>query len=609
LTNSTDRIQRVLEVSMQQFGDKLYIKHTPILNQEVNAQVMLLAAGCVHRGWPMFLFTLAKSSTHLSGVSNRLSSTSTRSRYLGMIVGESISALVDKAETKMNWHMDEMNSDEARWYKSLTGVEDHPTEVLDIPLHEIMSIGKAPTTHSSSYRAKSAKPRPREGQSSKIISIEEIEDEDEQEDEEDDDDLIPYGQPDSDAEDSEEDPTLISRNKPTAPVYLRDLISYFRDTDNYDKQKLALQTASPLVRRKASFGTEVADYAEQLATLLTGLQDKFDIPQFQEQKIQAMIALVVALPMRMGLWFSKSLFDGDYSIGQRATMLTALGMGARELAGLKDEDSHLTGAEKFADGSFPTKMLPAQLHRAFSGSIQPYNRQISSEMDTIARRLEKTMIQPMAVEAAEKETGPTALKTRTFSSRMEVEKKRKKPIANDLAKVVAEGFFFPLTGRWWAAQKGYQQNIHASPSLLPTFLTTLSLLLHASGPSTLALPQLTSEYWSLLLSLTRSASLAAEPAVLEALLFGFLTILEVNGNNAQRLASEQGRELLETREWVGVVFEGMGGSGSLVAQGAKRSNGEGKDERMRMLAAGVLVRCSGVVEAHERLLVGELLDY
>jgi hypothetical protein len=34
LTFYPDSLQEVLEKSMQQFGDKLYIKHTPILNQE-----------------------------------------------------------------------------------------------------------------------------------------------------------------------------------------------------------------------------------------------------------------------------------------------------------------------------------------------------------------------------------------------------------------------------------------------------------------------------------------------------------------------------------------------------------------------------------------------
>lgn len=59
----------------------------------------------------------------------------------------------------------------------------------------------------------------------------------------------------------------------------------------------------------------------------------------------------------------------------------------------------------------------------------------------------------MAAEAADKVTGPNILKVRTFSSRIEVEKRRVKPAENRLGRVVAEAFFFPLTGRWWGALK------------------------------------------------------------------------------------------------------------------------------------------------------------
>ena len=163
--------------------------------------------------------------------------------------------------------------------------------------------------------------------------------------------------------------------------------------------------------------------------------------KFQELRLQGMIAVVVAQPLKMGQWFSRTFFEGDYSMAQRASILTTLGMSARELAGFKEQDASFTGANIVSENSFPTKKLPNKLHEAYITAASPLDRTV--------KKLEKLMIQPMAVEAADKLTGPNALKVRTFSSRMEVEKKRKKPIPNDLAKIVAEGFFFPLTGRWW----------------------------------------------------------------------------------------------------------------------------------------------------------------
>lgn len=138
-----------------------------------------------------------------------------------------------------------------------------------------------------------------------------------------------------------------------------------------------------------------------------------------------------------------------------------------------------------------------------------------------------------------------------------------------------------------------ENSSHTSPFLLSHLLKTLSLILHASGTSPLSLPQMTSEFWDLLLSLR---SRATDPSVLEALLFAFLTLLDINENDQRRLAEQHAKELLETQEWVSTVFEKVGG-------------GSEEGERIRMLAAGVLVRCREVVEKYQRMLMGDLVDF
>ncbi|KAH0544155.1 hypothetical protein FGG08_001600 [Glutinoglossum americanum] len=546
-----------------------------ISQDEVNTQILLLASGYVHRSHPMYLFTLARSSTHLSGVSNRLAASSIRSRFLGMAVGTAISNLVDRPDKKMSFGIEEMESPEAVWYKSLTNVQDQIG-----PISGLMTTATDKTKRDTTPSPTNSRTKQPMESTSKIVHIEEIESDD------DDDGLIPYEKPDSDEEDEDEDPTLVQRNKPTAPVYIRDLLLGLRDTENYDHQHLALSTAAALIRRKANFGTEVSDHAEELATLLIGLNDKYDMENFQEMRLQAMIALLVAQPLKMGQWFSKTFFDGDYSMGQRASILSTLGIGARELAGYKNEDAALTGAGPALQ--FPSKMLPEKLHAIYATPVSP--------VDALSERLERAMIAPMAAEAADKISGPDVLKVRTFSSRMEVEKRRKKPIANELAKIVAEGFFFPLTGRWWVQLKTYGgKSVYFDPFLLTSFLKTLALILHASGPSTLSLPQMTSEFWDLLLSLRQQS----DPTVLEALLFAMLTLLEIN-EDKRRLAEEHSKELLETQEWVTVVFEAAGRGGS---------GGNTEGERARMLAASLLMRTREVVEKYQQLLMGEMFDF
>jgi telomere length regulation protein len=78
-----------------------------------------------------------------------------------------------------------------------------------------------------------------------------------------------------------------------------------------------------------------------------------------------------------------------------------------------------------------------------------YSDSPANSVAKVSSRLEAAMVGPLALKAADQLSGPNALKVRTFSSRMAVEKARKKAIPNELAKIVAENFFFPLTGRWW----------------------------------------------------------------------------------------------------------------------------------------------------------------
>jgi len=526
---------------------------------------------------------MMRSGAHLNAVSNRLAATSPRARFLGMVVGEALSSLVDKGDKRMDFKVDEMNTAEARWFKGLVNISDTVGSVDRLKSGRAADIPKE-------LRPRAPKPAKKSMASptgSKIISIEEIETDEE---ESDDDGLTPYAKPDSDAEDSDDDPTLITRNKPTAPVYIRDLISYLRDTENYDRQKLGLETAAPLIRRKANFGTEVTDHAEELATLLVGIQDKYEIDNFQDIRLQGMVAILIASPLKMGQWFSKTFFDGDYSVSQRASVLTTLGLGARELGGFGPEDSKLTSTKPLPSTSFPSKTLPSSLQNLYSGK----NPQ-ETAVDTLSTQLQNTMIAPLAADLADKLTGPAILKVRTFSSRIAVEKKRKKPIANAFAKVVADGFFFPLTGRFFMHLRAYgtsHHNVVFQPYLLSRFLKTLSLLLHASGPSTLSLPQLTSEFWDLLLNL-RTQSIGSITTI-ESILFGFLTILEIN-EDKRKLVEAHGRQLLETQEWVDGVFGRMGG-------------GE-EDERVRMLAAGVLVRVRECVEKYQALLMGDLASF
>ncbi|KAI1470067.1 telomere length regulation protein-domain-containing protein [Daldinia caldariorum] len=599
----------ILEKSLSQFGDKLYIKHAPLLQQDAHAQVLLLSAGYVHRLAPIKLTILLRSSVYLNAISNRIAASQNRARFLGMVVGEALSGLVHGKETKLDFKMDEMDTEEAKWYKSLVQIFDKPGP-LD-PLRETTSLPKP--FSAPKITKPSVAPAQRTGKlpAQSGFIIEEIQD-----DEDEDPDLVPYAKPDSDAEDSDDDPTLINRDKPKAPVYIRDLITYFRDLDNYDRQKLALTTAPSLIRRKANYGTEVSSHAEELATLLVGLQDKYDLENFDDLRLQGMIAIVVAQPKGMGQWFAKTFFDGDYSLSQRASILMVLGLSGREIAGFE-------ASEYGSTTQFPSKMLPAKIEKYYA-TPSPSNRLESraqnlkalppNALDNLAKSLSQSFLAPLAAEAADSVTGPDALKLSSFTSRLQSQsssshsvkgksKPRVRAIPNTTASLIASSFFFPLTSRFQAAMRSASattRGILFQPYLLCLYLKTLAILLHAAGPSTLALPQMTSEFWDLLLGIRGQC--VGDLGVTQAVLFGLVALLDVNEADMRGLCERHGREVVESAEWVGAVFNNTRG-------GDVGGEGGGEENEVKMLAAGVLIRLREAVDKYQAVLMGDLIGF
>ena len=165
----------------------------------MNAQTLLLAAGYVHRSHPTILLTLARSSPYLNGVSNALAGSSERSRFLGMAIGTAISRLVDEKDNRMDFGLEEIDSAEGKWYQELTQTQDSIGKIDGLKQDTVTRVPRKKPEHL---------PKPPPSSIPKVVAI----------DDQSLDGLIPYEKPDSDEEDEDEDPTLIQRNKPTAPV-------------------------------------------------------------------------------------------------------------------------------------------------------------------------------------------------------------------------------------------------------------------------------------------------------------------------------------------------------------------------------------------------------
>ena len=174
-----------------------------------------MLAGYSSRQNSKALVDLSRSSVYLNAISNRLAAASQRARFLGMVLGNAVSELVDAKDKRMVFTAEELNSPDGQWYTNLTKIHDTIGLIKDLKPVETSSaksLGKR--SRSVTNSAKSTQLTKPPNASSRIISIEEINDSSGSESE----DLPMYEKPDSDPSDEDEDPTLVQRNKPTAPV-------------------------------------------------------------------------------------------------------------------------------------------------------------------------------------------------------------------------------------------------------------------------------------------------------------------------------------------------------------------------------------------------------
>lgn len=529
-----------------------------VLQTVATAQTILLAVGYLSRLDQESVKRISSTGSFLRMVSNRLSASVPRARFLGMITAVAMSRLTDKTDKIMDFGVEEMEGEEAQRWMDLVQIQDKVGSLDDL-LKSAIGRDKQPSVHRNQRLGRQKRAPVQTGAtSSKVRVIEELSDSDKVDSEEEDPDLKPFAAPDSDPSDSDDDPTLVKRNKPSAPVYITSLIKQLNANDDPPTVELALKTAPSLIRRKANFADELSSNLIQLGAALLNLQEGMSKPEMQQLRVEALIACLVSKPAVTGPWIASMYFEGDFSISQRAALLTAVALGAREIAGLDDEtDPSSTGGNPL-EPPFPSNRLPPPLESIYSAN--------SSPVSTLSTSLSHRTLQPMALEAADKLTGPNVLKVRTFSSRMAVEKKaaakteaRSKRIPKDLHKLLAESLYLPLCSRLALllsslSTASYLANstlLH--PSLVKLSVQTLIILISTLGPNALQLPTLTRETLLLLTTIHTLPSLAHDPIILPPTLHLLLTLLDLNieagSTSEERLVTEFGPMIAELVSW------------------------------------------------------------
>lgn len=94
------------------------------------------------------------------------------------------------------------------------------------------------------------------------------------------------------------------------------------------------------------------------------------------------------------------------------------------------------------------------------------------------------------------------------------------------------------------AKSSSGRGILLDPILLSSFIRAVGIIIQASAPSAMDLREMTKEYWDVLLAMRNAAS---DPAVLEAILFGMLVILEIT--EPRQAAEGFPKQVVETQAW------------------------------------------------------------
>lgn len=376
-----------------------------------------------------------------------------------------------------------------------------------------------------------------------------------------------------------DDPTLASA-KVVAPIYVRDILAYLtvdsKNASAYEEQRSALKTAPTLLRQKLRFGSEVSFYAEELITTLTGLTNQYEESDFEDLKLNCMIAVVVSCP-NVSTHVCQLLLTGDYSLQQRMCLLSCLSLAAREMRGFSDDKVQLS----FSKEKFPSKMLPEALHRQY----------LALESDHGYGRIENGIQNQLMAEASEEaqnlvnETHGMPGKVLRVSASL-----RKKETSTDLVskqdlasfnKTVGKNFFFPLVAVWYES-RGIDIGPY-TPILVAHFLRTLSLILHAAYPAAVDLRDMAREYVGLVTPVIQNVD-SGELQVIESVVTGMLLVCDMFD-----------LEYLVTFETQLSVIEHVVGSWweSLI------------DDRVKSLCAGLLLRISSVRTHMERTIMDQ----
>ncbi|KAH7106082.1 telomere length regulation protein-domain-containing protein [Auriculariales sp. MPI-PUGE-AT-0066] len=634
--------ESLLHAAVDTWSDPQFIKHALLRQHQYLTLLLLLAVSNLSTSSTV-VSKIAQSQTIISAVSTYLGHADTAVRRCGMLVAEELASRIGRKLKFPGWEGEGEGREWCRAVRLLIAKSDKDIdsanialETADVPQQGTIGDSEEEVGDSGSLHGSPPPPVMPDSDDESLVAL-------------DSDDESQAGEPNpEDLEAMVKEPSLAvgANKKPRKPVYLLQLAAMLRDTPKPEKADeqadtigIALDCAEELIRRKEGFGFELNENAVNLVLAFALLQDNYDHPDFTEKRQKALVALVACAPTNSAPALIEQYFNDQHSLVQRISILNALAIGARELAGFSEPDSAVQ-----AKTEFPSRMLPPAQHarylnqetdtqrvHAIMGNISDAAMgqvRDAAPLPAIVRRERQLRVR------APQNSKIVPLPASDSGSGFSTHKPNRTRPAFSL--IAAECFIMPLINRFWLylgdAQTRAARNIRSpagsagglTPQIIAHFLASLGVLLHAGRHSPAYLAVLAPEGLELVIQLgttriaiddddfghatTKDAESKPESweqrqgRVVTAALEVALVILEgcVELDGGKSLALEHTTKILATEEWSRGIFEAL-------EKGLRIRGGGGANEtRMTAAAAGVAVKVTEVLDRWRRSLIGAL---
>lgn len=321
---------------------------------------------------------------------------------------------------------------------------------------------------------------------------------------------------DNDLNYCENDSSIIIKNDIQNPVFIKDILyclnSTSKNQNDYTMKKLALTQGPTLIRQKTSLGNEVSFFSEDLLKGFLFLNNKYNIEDFEDLRLNCIISIIVTNPY-VTFYIIDLLLTSDFSIKQRICVLSALAISSRELRGFIDD---------FVSNSYEKREFPSDVPKIFEKKINLSKSESSSMSEIYSSILNKILYEKNICKN-------DSLEEKVIHKSQKLNKNKInnliKPKIDNFSEIITNNFFYPTINVWYNAN-GF--NIGPFTTIFVShYIKTLTILIHSAYPIAVSIEDMINEYLILVIKIISEAELNDLPLI-ENSMIGFHLILDIS---------------------------------------------------------------------------------